>query len=122
MMRIKGFTLLEVIVAIAISAVALIGIAGMIGESHNRTGHLEKKIAADLAAQNLMDRHRYTFNTGNRYPVKEETDSVKMGGLTFPYTQNVTDANLPGLKKVNITVYDTDNESVLRKLTMYAGE
>ncbi len=116
----KGFTLLEVIIAISISSVALIGIAGIIGESHNRTSHLEKKIAADLAAQNLMDRHRYTFRNRN-FPIQNESSTVKMAGIEFPYTQTITPAALPSLKKVAITIYDTDNESVLRKLTMFAG-
>jgi general secretion pathway protein I len=118
----KGFTLLEVIIAISISAVALIGIAGMLGESHNRTGYLEKKVAADLSAQNLMDRYRYNFKSGISYPIKNETDTVEMAGIEFPYTQTITPASLPGLKKIDITIYDTDNESVLRKLSMYAGE
>lgn len=118
----KGFTLLEVIIAISISAVALIGIAGIIGESHNKTGYLEKKVAADLSAQNLMDRHRYTFQSGRKYPIKNESSTIEMGGIEFTYTQKVTEATLPGLKKVDITIYDTDNEHVLRKLSMFASE
>lgn len=121
-MKTNGFTLLEVIIAIAVSAVALIGIAGMVGNSHKNTAYLEKKIAADLAAQNLMDRHLFTFDNARHYPLKEESDTIAQGGFKLPYTQHITPAALPGLKKVDITIYDTDNESVLRKLTMYAGE
>lgn len=119
-MKNSGFTLLEVIIAISISSVALIGIAGMIGESHNRTAYLEKKVAADLAAQNLMDKNRYTFKN-RTLSIKNESKTVKMAGFELPYTQTVTPASLPSLKKVDITIYDTDNESVLRKLTMFAG-
>lgn len=114
----KGFTLLEVMIALVIVGVGLSMATVSMGKSYKTNAYLEKAMAADLAARNLMDR----FRTPYIQPIKPVTENskIQMGGYEFPYKQSITSAAMEGLKKVDITVYDSDNRTELRKLSMFA--
>lgn len=116
-----GFTLLEVMIALAIAAIALTAGLGIIAQSHQNTAHLVAKIAADTAARNLMDRHRMALPENKRTQIIAENGEVEMAGHTFSYRQNIAQAGLPELKKVTIDVHDNNHNTVLRSLSMYVA-
>lgn len=117
----KGFTLIEVLVAMALVSVVLVGAVGLAGNFYRNTVHLEKKMAADIAARNLLDRYRLALPLGQRPIPVVENSTVDMGGFTFPYRQKLTPAAQPELQRVDIKIYDTDDKTLLRELRMYVG-
>ena len=114
----RGFTLMEVMIAMAIVAISLVTATATFTQSTKNSTRLIKMMAADLAARNLMDRYRIPYRQPNKPELEQST--VTQAGFEFPYTQTMTPAALEGLKRLDITVYDSDNETALRKLSMYA--
>ncbi len=52
-----GFTLIEVLVALALVAVVLGGTLGVVRESIANQGHLERRMLAEWAASNVLDQY-----------------------------------------------------------------
>lgn len=114
----SGFTLLEILIATAIAAVVLASSSLILGKSHNTVAYIEKKAAADLAAKNIMDRHRMDLIPSKKAELKNETGNTTMGGFDFSYVQTLTPAALPGLNKVDVVINDKDGNK-LRTLTTF---
>ena len=55
--RPHGFTLIEVLVALALVAVVLGGTLGVVRESIANQGHLERRMLAEWAASNVLDQY-----------------------------------------------------------------
>ena len=55
--QLRGFTLIEVLVALALVAVVLGGTLGVVRESIANQGHLERRMLAQWAASNVLDQY-----------------------------------------------------------------
>ena len=55
--RHRGFTLIEVLVALALVAVVLGGTLGVVRESIANQSHLERRLLAEWAASNVLDQY-----------------------------------------------------------------
>ena len=53
----RGFTLIEVLVALALVAVVLGGTLNVVRESTANQGHLERRMLAEWAASNVLDQY-----------------------------------------------------------------
>lgn len=114
----RGFTLFEIMVAVAIVGVALTVSTLAMGQNYKLKNKIQKTMVADLIARNMMDIYRTPYPT-KKIP-SDKTGFAQMGSYTLPYNQIVTNAAMEGLKKVDIYVYDMDNKTVLRHLSMFA--
>lgn len=115
----SGFTLFEIMVAVAIVGTALTMATLAMGQNYKLKDKIQKTMAADLIARNMMDVYR-TASTPKKVPT-DKTGLATMGPYTFRFQQIVTPAAMDGLKKVDILVYDRDNETALRTLSMFAA-
>lgn len=50
----SGFTLIEVLIALAILSIALMALIKVVGQSINSAAHVKNKIAAHLVAMNIL--------------------------------------------------------------------
>jgi general secretion pathway protein I len=108
----RGFTLLEVIVALGIVAVGILGVARAMNGYVDTTAALEQRVVAGWVAANRLEYLRIT----KAIPVAGETrGSDQMGGRTWYLKETTTATADPLLFRIDISVY-TDSE-----LTEQAG-
>ena len=115
-----GFTLIEILVAVAILAVALA--ATMRAASLATDGALEtrQRLLATWAAENRVAELR----ARRIYPPASTTRmNVEQGGLAMVIDETVTDTPNPIIRRVDLTVADArDPGRVLGKLTAYVSQ
>jgi general secretion pathway protein I len=119
-MRSRGFTLIEILVAVAILAVALA--ATMRSASLATDGALEsrQRLLATWAAQNRVSQLRAM----RIYPAVGTTRlTLEQGGLPMVMDETVTDPPNPIIRRVELAVADARApDRVIGRLTAYVAQ
>lgn len=113
----RGFTLIEVIVAMAIAAIGLIALMDSAGVYSKNTARLRDKVTAQWVANNVMS--EMLLLDPNPGKGKKEGEE-QMAGQTWRWTRVVSDAAQPPLKRVEVKVYK--GESPTFTLVTYVGD
>ncbi|MCC6710000.1 MAG: type II secretion system minor pseudopilin GspI [Gammaproteobacteria bacterium] len=90
--RTHGFTLIEVLVALALIAVVLGGSFGVVRESIANQGHLERRLLAEWAASNVLDQYLLEHEQLN---VDSHKGRERLYGRSFDYTVTVSKLEPP---------------------------
>lgn len=112
---------MEVLVALALVAIGLTGVTLALTQNTRTVAAMEARMAADIAARNLIDRHLLPLKEGRKPPVAPQQGQVEMGGFTFNYQQEITPAALEGLVKLTVSVQHAQNGTTLRQLSTYVA-
>jgi general secretion pathway protein I len=118
-MRARGFTLIEVLIAVAILAVALAATTRAASIATDSTYETRHRLFATWAAQNRVAelRARGTFPAAgsNRF-------TTRQGGLTLEVDETVSETPNPVIHRVDLAVSDArDANRVLARLTAYVA-
>ena len=122
--RITGFTLLEVLVALAVASIGLAGVIKVAGGNAYNAQYLQEKTLAQWVAMNRMAELRMT----KIFPaVGERKDSVNLAGRDWYWREETKAAPFPipdiaqRLRQVEITVYADEKRktSPLASLTTF---
>lgn len=109
-----GFTLIEVLVAMAIIAVTLAATSRVAGHAIDVSAELKHRVAADLVAQNRLELHkarRDWLAAGNF------TGEEHQAGVTLQWHEEITETPNPAFRKVIVEVYSAeDPKFILRRL------
>jgi len=112
--KLSGFTLIEVLVAMAIIAVTLAAASRSAGRAIDTSVDLKRRVAADVIAQNRLELHAAKHDW--LVPGKltgEETQA----GLAMIWTEEITDTPNPAFRRVVVNVYSIDDQNFsLRRL------
>lgn len=103
----RGFTLLEVLVALTIVAVALGAIIKSTGDAARNTAHLRDKTFAQWVALNQLAQlqvSREWPETGSRAGTEE------MGNADWDWTRTVMESGQPGVRRVEVEVRPADSK------------
>ena len=114
----RGFTLLEVLVAIVILTIGLLGTAGLT-TGVIRGNHYSKNVtSATAAAQTQLESVKssgYTNATSANFP----SDTVTMGGTTFTRATTITNSSpAANMKTVSVTVSWTESNNTARSVNL----
>jgi general secretion pathway protein I len=108
-----GFTLIEVLVAMAILAVALAAANRASGLAINHSIEIKHRILADMVAQNRLALH--VANDDWRSGLF--SGSEQQAGITFKWKEEITSTPNPAFMKVVVTVQDPNQpQHQLRRL------
>jgi general secretion pathway protein I len=105
----RGFTLIEVLVALAIVAIGMAAVLEALSSSANTVSFLRDKTFAQWVALNQIATTRLTAEQQGQAPQAGNTDGdVDFAGRKWHYRQEVTTTELPSLVRIDVKVRPTD--------------
>lgn len=119
MKRVRGFTLMEVLVALAVLAIALIAIVGASGQSVHQAAGLRERTLAHWIADNKVTELRLS----NQWPDTGESDGdYDMATQHWRWTMNVVNTPDPDLRRVDVKVALADKrDDTIATATGFVG-
>jgi len=114
-----GFTLVEVLVAVAILAIGLAALFGQISQSVFTVGYLRDSTLAQWVAVDRITELRLE----NRFPDIDETDGeIDMASQSWRYTLIISETLWPDLRRVDVRVSFADTpDSIISEATGFVG-
>jgi general secretion pathway protein I len=100
----RGFTLLEVLIALAILAIALSAAMRVAGIATNTTAQIKQRIVAHWIAENRLTELR----VGVWPPTGVNTGDVSQAGLTLRWEETINGTPNVNFRRVEIRVFSPD--------------
>lgn len=99
--RPRGFTLIEVLAALAIIGLGLLAAIQAVTQTVNSASYLRDKTVAGWVALNKIEDVRL----GNAVPTAERTEGVTtMGGRDWRWRMNITATAVPSMLRIDVNV------------------
>jgi len=109
----RGFTLIEVLIALAVLAIALSAILHTVGQSTDLTMDLRDRYLALWVAQNRLATHQLERD----WPSPDTTDgTTEMAGREWRWREQVSTTPEPALRRIEIEVRAAGSEGRLARL------
>ena len=104
-----GFTLIEVLVALAIVAIGMAAVLEALTSSANTALYLQDKTLAEWVALNRIETVRLT---GSAPPaVGTSNDTITYAGRSWEWQQKVTDTRIQGMRQIEVDVRPADSKA-----------
>jgi general secretion pathway protein I len=112
--RAAGFTLVEILVALAVLAIALAAVMRSITQSIDTSAALRERTMALWVAQNRLATHQLQRD----FPSPDSTDgNVTLGGREWRWREQVATTPDADLRRIEIEVRAVNGEQMLGRLT-----
>jgi general secretion pathway protein I len=107
--RAAGFTLIEVVVALAIVVIAMAALMSVLSSSAGTVVYLRDKTFAQWVAENQIATTRLTAQSQNQAPqTGDSTGEVDFAGRSWHWQQSISAAELPGMVRIDVSVRPAD--------------
>ena len=117
--RHRGFTLIEVVVALPIAALALVPVIASISQMVDAGTAMRDRTYAAWIAQNKIAELRLS----NVEPeVRETNGDVEFAGIEWDWTAAVSETGVEYLYRIDVAVSFAGSDDVIRTVTGFVGE
>ncbi len=118
--RRHGFTLIEVLVALAIAAIGLAAVLSVVTNSTRNAIYLRNKVLASWIAENRITELRLAVTLP---PLDKTGGDLEYAGSKWKWEQTVTQTEVPGLRRVDVSVRFADgaDDATIATMTGFAG-
>lgn len=117
--RSAGFTLVEVMVALAVAGLSLAAVAASIGQMVDAASVIQERTYASWIAQNKIAELRLT----NELPeVSTTSGEVDYAGLEWAWRATISETGVENLFRVDVEVSFAGSDDVIRTVTGFIGE
>jgi general secretion pathway protein I len=115
-----GFTLIEVLAALVIVALGMLGVIQIVSQTARNGTYLRDKTLAHWIAMNLITERRLMANPPD---VEESSDEVEFAGQRWHWSMKVTQTDVESLRRMDVSVrpLDAPEESSLATVTGFYG-
>jgi general secretion pathway protein I len=103
--HLRGFTLIEVIVALVVIALGMLGVIQAVSQTAGNTGYLRDKTVAHWIAMNRLTEVRLQKAAPK---IDKSSDEVEMAGRHWKWTMEVTQTPVESIRRIDITVRPAD--------------
>jgi len=97
----QGFTLIEVIVALVIIALGMLGVIQAVSQTAGNSGYLRDKTIAHWVGMNRLTEIRLQKSAP---AIDKTSDEVEMAGRRWKWTMNVTQTPVETIRRIDISV------------------
>jgi general secretion pathway protein I len=97
----RGFTLIEVLVALAIVAIGMAAVLGTLSSSATTIGYMRDKTFANWVALNQIATLRVS---GQQTPTGNSSGELDFAGRKWHYRQEVTQTQIPGMVRIDVKI------------------
>jgi general secretion pathway protein I len=97
----QGFTLIEVIVALVVIGLGMLGVIQAVSQTANNSGYLRDKTVAHWIAMNRLTEVRLQKAAPG---IDKTSDEVEMAGRRWKWTMNVTQTPVETIRRIDISV------------------
>ena len=118
-LRLSGFTLIEVMVALVIVSLALAGVAASMGQMIDTANTMRDRTFASWIAQNKIAEMRLA---GVIPKVGESNGEVDFANATWAWTAEVSETGVENLLRVEVSVSYAGVDEPVRQVTGFIGE
>lgn len=113
----SGFTLIEILVALSILAIALMAAMRAAGQGTTNVAELRTRTLAGWVAENVLATHRAR---GDWLPVGEQEGKAVESGMEFVWREKIVGTPNNSFRRVDIQVFAaSDPAYALAKLTSF---
>lgn len=117
--RIRGFTLLEVLVALVVATLALGGVLASVSQMADSGLAMRERTYANWIAQNKIAELRLA----NVIPkVSESNGEIQFGGQEWAWTANVAETGVENLFRVDVDISRPGDDAIIRSVVGFIGE
>lgn len=117
--RSSGFTLIEVIMAMAIVAIALVSLVEATGTYVKNTAYLKERLVASWVAQNVLNEAMLKQNSS---AVGKKSGKEEMAGREWKWQIDTKKGTQEGLFFAEVKVFKDSPDNSLAVLSTYLGE
>jgi general secretion pathway protein I len=107
-LRSRGFTLIEVLVALAIVTIGMAAVMEALSSSANTAIYLQDKTFAEWVALNRMETVRLT---GVAPGTGTSNDTIEYAGRNWEWRQKVTTTRIPSMVQIEVDVRPADSKA-----------
>lgn len=113
-----GFTLMEVIVALAILAIALMAALRSSTMATQNAGDIRLRLLADWVAQDRLEEHRARRDW---LPFGSQSGEIAQGGARFRWDEKIIGTPNARFRRIEVRVYQADGSDPNHALTQFTG-
>ena len=118
--RARAFTLIEVLAALIIVSLGMLGVIQAVGQTASNSSYLREKTLAHWVAMNRLTEVRLQKGAPK---VDKTSDEVEMAGRRWRWTMNVTQTPVETIRRIDISVRpsEANEKTSLATVTGFYG-
>jgi len=108
----RGFTLIEMLVALAVFSLAALALLNLSGESTRSTARVQDRTLGGIVAENVAAEAMIAQSL----PVGDAAGQARLAGRAWRWTRRVTATDTPGLGRIEVRVFSDEGQVADRVL------